>query len=370
MKSFHWDKHFVTGLIEIDRQHHHLVDIINQFGYLLAENKLAFDDIEAIFGELTHYAKYHFKEEEVLMSQVGVDHRHLDHHIQIHHDFIQEVASMQADISPDHFHTIKHLLDFLTHWLAYHILGSDQNMARQIEAIQSGVSPSKAYDAEERMDNNATEPLLISLNALFQKVSARNKELVQLNQSLEEKVEERTKALSQANLHLKELALTDILTGLPNRRHAMRRLADIWDESTKTNTPLTCMMIDADQFKEVNDTYGHDAGDAVLHKLAETLQHTLRTDDVLCRLGGDEFFVICPNTNREGGMHIAELTRKTISELRVPTGDGYWHGSISIGVAIRTPGIKNHEELIKMADKGVYAAKKDGKNCVKTTFVD
>jgi len=127
------------------------------------------------------------------------------------------------------------------------------------------------------------------------------------------------------------------------------------------------MMIDADHFKEVNDTYGHDAGDDVLRGLAKELQGSVRSDDIVCRLGGDEFLIICPNTGLKGGMTIAELTRKKVADLRIQTGDGNWHGSISVGVAVRLSTMNHHEELIKIADDGVYAAKRDGKNCVRTT---
>jgi hemerythrin len=365
-ESFRWGKHFITGVLEVDQEHQHLVDIINRFGELLADNDLVFDDIETVFKELAEYAQYHFQEEEGLMSQIGIDQRHLGPHIDLHQSFIQELISMKAAISPDHPDTAKHLMSFLTHWLAFHILGSDQNMARQIEAIRSGVSPSEAYEAEERASDSATEPLLVALNGLFQQVSARNKELAQLNQSLETKVAERTRALSEANRHLEELALTDVLTGLPNRRHGMRQLTDLWNKSTKHNTPLVCMMIDADHFKEVNDTYGHDAGDLVLCELAKTLRKAVRHDDKVCRLGGDEFLIICPDTDQDDGMILAELTRKAVSALRVPTGDSAWHGSISVGLAARTPGMMDHGNLIKMADSSVYEAKRDGKNCVRT----
>ena len=366
MESFHWDSNFLTGLSEVDEQHHHLVDIINQFGDLLAKDELVFDDIKATFKKLFSYAHYHFKEEEEMMSRIGIDQRHLDLHIEAHKNFLQEVTSMHAAISPDNLQTAKNMIDFLTRWLAYHILGSDQNMARQIEVIQSGSSSCSAYEAEEQRTANATEPLLVALNSLFQQVSIRNKELAQLNKSLEEKVAERTIALSEANLHLEELSLTDVLTGLPNRRHAMRRLADLWDESSTVKIPLACIMIDADHFKEVNDTYGHDAGDAVLRELANTLRQTVRSDDILCRLGGDEFLIICPNTDQDGAMYIAELACKMVSELCLQTGDGVWCGSVSVGVAARSPDMKNHEDLIKVADKSVYAAKRDGKNCVRT----
>lgn len=126
-------------------------------------------------------------------------------------------------------------------------------------------------------------------------------------------------------------------------------------------------MVDADHFKEVNDTFGHDAGDDVLRELSKALAHTVRSDDIVCRLGGDEFLIICANTDQEGGMHIAELARATVSVLRVPTGDAAWPGSISAGVAARSAEMGNHEALIKRADEGVYAAKRDGRNCVRFT---
>jgi len=365
MQSFHWDKNFETGLSDVDQQHRHLVDVINDFGDLLAENKIVFNDIERIYTELADYAQYHFREEEALMFQYGVDQRHINHHIEIHQSFLHEVTTMYSDISQDNLESATYLLDFLTHWLAYHILGEDQNMARQVEAIKSGVDPYTAYETEEKEGNKATEPLLIALNGLFQQVSARNRALTQLNQSLEEKVRLRTKELHEANLHLEEISLTDALTGLPNRRHAMRGLAALWEESMQKGLPMVCMMIDADHFKQVNDTYGHDSGDAVLSELAKTLQYSVRTDDIVCRIGGDEFIIICPNTDEEGGMRVAKLTHKTVAELRVPTGGEPWYGSISVGVAARTPQMKNYDELILAADKGVYSAKQAGKNCIR-----
>ncbi len=366
MKSFHWDQHFITGLPEIDQQHHRLVDIINKFSNLLARNQLVFSDIKAVFRELFEYAEYHFKEEEGMMCRMGIDQRHLDGHIEAHQIFLQEITSMQTNISPDNLQAAQNMIDFLARWLAYHILGSDQNMARQINSIQSGISASEAYKLEERMTDNATEPLLIALKGLFQQVSARNKELKELNKSLEDTISKRTKALSEANLQLEELALTDTLTKLPNRRHAMRRLAYLWDESVEAKAPMVCMMIDADNFKEVNDTYGHDAGDAVLRALANAFQETVRSDDIVCRLGGDEFLIICPNTDQRGGMHVAEFICEKISSLSIKADEGVWYGSVSVGIAVRSPDMENHKDLLKMADRGVYIAKRDGKNLVRS----
>ncbi len=365
MDSFIWDDHYVTNLTEVDKQHHHLVDVINQFGELLTQpENIPFDKVETVFGELAAYAQYHFAEEEMLMDTLKVDQRHVEHHKHEHVNFLQEVTQLHAAISPQKPEKAKSLLNFLIYWLAYHILGSDQSMAKQVLAIRAGQSATDAYLAEERMKEGAVEPLLHALNGLFRQVSERNRELLQLNQTLEARVAERTEELANANRQLEEIALTDVLTGLPNRRHAMRQLELVWKESVSENTPLACMMIDADGFKQVNDNYGHDAGDEVLRQLSRNLKYAVRTDDIVCRLGGDEFFAICPHTQAEGAAQLAEKLRQAIAALRVPAGKGEWRGSISIGVAVRKPGMTHFEELIKAADEGVYCSKKNGRNCV------
>jgi hemerythrin len=365
MESFHWDQYFVTGLTEIDDQHHRLVDLINQFGTLLADNVVHSEDVERLFNELADYADYHFKEEEELMIATKLDARHVNRHIDVHKRFLDDVSLIYSDLASNKADRAESFLKFLINWLAYHILGQDQDMARQVKAMQSGMTADQAFSNLEQERVRSTEPLIEALHGLFEYVSKQNKELKQLNESLEEKVALRTKELTATNLQLKQLSLTDVLTELPNRRHALLRLAQFWEQAVTANSPLTCLMIDADHFKEVNDAYGHDVGDLVLIEMAKTLQHSTRNDDVVCRLGGDEFFIICPNTDETGGMHIAELTRSIVSTLRVPTGGTPWLGSISVGVASRLPSMASYEELIKKADKGVYAAKEAGKNCVR-----
>jgi len=365
VESFHWDKHFETGLDEVDKQHRHLVDVVNRFGDLLSKLEgVSFSDIETVFNELANYAQYHFKEEEAMMLQMGLDARYVANHIQSHVNFLQEVTRMREGVSLQNINAAEPLLKFLTYWLAFHILGTDQSMARQVRAIQAGQNSAAAFSAEEVMKEGATEPLLHALNGLFHQVSERNRELLELNRTLEEKVAMRTHALSEANKRLEDMALTDALTGLPNRRHAMARLAQDWSESLREGTPLVCMMIDADGFKQINDNYGHDAGDEVLRQLSNNLRYSVRTDDIVCRLGGDEFLIICPRTSLEGALHAAELTRKAIAALRVPAGNGAWSGSVSVGVAARTPEMRGPENLIKAADEGVYIAKRSGRNCV------
>ena len=364
MDVFQWDTSFETGLSEVDQQHHHLVDITNKFGCLLSQDEVRPDDIEDLFNELVSYTKYHFDEEEKVMHAAGVDKRHATQHEKEHEGFFQDVTMLHKSMSLKEPDTGKNLYEFLINWLVYHILGSDMNLAKQIEEINNGSTAAEAFAAKEQHADKSTESLLKALNNLFHQVSSRNRQLMELNQSLESKVEKRTQDLLSTNQKLEELATTDVLTGLANRRFAIQTLDHLWEETNQKGTSLSCILIDADNFKEINDTYGHDAGDIVLRTLAKNLKYAVRTDDIVCRLGGDEFLIICPNTNEEGSMHIANMTHAKISDLTVEVAGGAWQGSISVGVAIKTDSMQTIGDLIKAADRGVYAAKEAGKNCV------
>ena len=367
MDSFRWSQCFVTGLVEVDEQHYHLVEVINQFGDLLVKQEsVSLDDIESVFQELVIYAQYHFSEEYSLMSRIGVDTRHIENHHQEHTRFLEEVIQMHANVLPRDPRSALSLQKFLVHWLAYHILGTDKNLAKQINAIQAGQTAAESYLLEEQQ-NDTTEPLLNALNGLFYQVSERNRELYELNKTLEAKVAVRTKALQEANQRLEEMAMTDVLTGLKNRRSALQSLAEEWTQSVRDGLPLSCMMIDADHFKEINDSYGHDAGDEVLRMLSRQLINSVRTDDIVCRLGGDEFLIICPRTSLAGAMQVAEKIRLEISRLKIAAGDGEWIGSISVGVAVRNDDMNTLEDLLKEADDGVYVSKRNGRNSVATT---
>lgn len=364
MTAFQWSQSFVTGLGHVDEQHQVLVGFLNQLGAKLAENDVSEAECEALLENLLDYAASHFREEEELMAEARLDPRHVDAHLAAHRGFIDEVLLLQKDLTVDRPALTKRILDYLTHWLAFHILGQDQNMAAQLRAVSRGADPAAAYESCESARPDSTEPLLKALSNLFEQVSERNRELVQLTQALEERVQRRTEALVEANRKLEVLASTDLLTGLPNRRLALSMLDAAWRESSESGQPLTCLMMDADHFKAVNDCHGHEAGDLVLVAFARALRDSLRTDDTVFRLGGDEFLAVCPRTDMVSGRQVAEKVLQAVNALRVPLGEHCWRGSASIGVASRTAVMKDPVELVRMADRAVYEAKDAGRNCV------
>jgi hemerythrin len=170
--------------------------------------------------------------------------------------------------------------------------------------------------------------------------------------------------LALANRHLEAMAMTDVLSGLPNRRHAMAKLERAWQESSERDAPLSVIMIDADHFKAVNDTFGHDAGDAVIIALGQALRHSVRTDDTVCRMGGDEFLVVCPHTSLQGALQVANAIWERVRTMSVDVGAGQWQGSVSVGAAVRTDDMTSFAGLIKAADDAVYEAKEAGRNRV------
>jgi hemerythrin len=364
MDVVRWDHNLETGFAEVDSQHMHLVNLTNEFGVLLTRDQMNSIAVEKLYAELVAYTEYHFEEEEKLMTTSAVDSQHFNLHEKEHQGFLEDVSLLHSEILAGS-NNAKNLFEFLLNWLIYHILGSDMCMARQLKAIRQGVSSAEAYANETQQADQAKGLLLSSLNNLFSQMTFRNRQLRELNHNLEEKVMQRTQALTEANSRLKELAATDALTGLSNRRHAMETLEALWLKSTAEEQPLACLLVDADGFKEINDSFGHDTGDQVLCELAKHLSYAVRTDDLVCRLGGDEFLIICPNTGREGLQKIATQVHSRINELKVPVVGGCWSGSISVGAAARNAKMRSPEELIKLADRGVYAAKNAGKNCVK-----
>jgi diguanylate cyclase (GGDEF)-like protein len=169
--------------------------------------------------------------------------------------------------------------------------------------------------------------------------------------------------MSVLNRKLEAAAMTDVLTKLPNRRFAMRRLEEDLSIALANNTALSVVMIDIDCFKQVNDEHGHGMGDLVLRETSNVLRSIVRREDTVCRLGGEEFLVICPGANLEQAAATAERMRRAVAHHVI----GYGYGravTISAGVAQREEGADTVDDLLRAADRRVYVAKAAGRDQV------
>ncbi|MEE4239212.1 MAG: PleD family two-component system response regulator [Anderseniella sp.] len=163
-----------------------------------------------------------------------------------------------------------------------------------------------------------------------------------------------------------ELAVTDPLTGLYNRRHMDNQLAIHVSNAASRGKPVSLLALDVDFFKPINDTHGHDVGDRVLQELASRLKSQVRAIDLCCRMGGEEFVVILPETDLQVGFTVAERLRRTIASKPFNAGAKYGPLSItvSIGVAAYESVTDTPETLLKRADEALYHAKRSGRNRV------
>ncbi|MEI2384161.1 PleD family two-component system response regulator [Breoghania sp. JC706] len=163
-----------------------------------------------------------------------------------------------------------------------------------------------------------------------------------------------------------QMAVTDDLTGLHNRRYLLTHLESSFQQAQQRRSPLTFLICDIDYFKSVNDTYGHDAGDEVLKEFARRLRRSLRGPDLVCRYGGEEFVIVMPDTDLSLAFGVAERVRKRIASepFVVQGGAQTLDVTVSVGVAAIAGRDDTVEQLIKRADTALYAAKRDGRNRV------
>ena len=166
--------------------------------------------------------------------------------------------------------------------------------------------------------------------------------------------------------------LTDPLTGWRNRRYLQTRLYEELARSQRDNSALTCLMIDVDHFKKINDQYGHLAGDELLRQLARRIETEVRNSDVSARYGGEEFVILLPRTNIEAGRLLAERMRRAVAAkaFEFPGVGDPVSVTVSIGVAEHWPSASTNdsklagERLIELADAALYEAKAGGRNAV------
>ena len=166
--------------------------------------------------------------------------------------------------------------------------------------------------------------------------------------------------------HTIELAVTDALTGLNNRRYLDNHLNVLFNRSMARGKPLSVLITDIDRFKQVNDTYGHDAGDEVLKEFANRIRSTVRGADLACRYGGEEFVVVMPDTSPEVAAAVAERLRASIEDngFTLKSAGEELKVTASFGIASRQSSVLTPDQLMKQADLALYEAKNTGRNRV------
>jgi diguanylate cyclase (GGDEF)-like protein len=184
--------------------------------------------------------------------------------------------------------------------------------------------------------------------------------------SQQDELREKNRQLENMLLKVENLAIMDSLTGLYNRRRFETILTNEVKRAMRYQIPLSCMMIDVDHFKTVNDAHGHQQGDSVLREIAQRIQSCIREVDTAARWGGEEFTVLSPNTTKENAKLAAIRILKAVSHHAF---NGYSEGQITVSIGIASlpaPSIDSQVKLVNAADIALYEAKKNGRNRVET----
>ena len=189
----------------------------------------------------------------------------------------------------------------------------------------------------------------------FQKLEAENQKM---KRSLEIKEIEIKAILAQAH----EIANTDVLTFLPNRRKIIVDLQEEVIRSNRYNSPLSISLLDLDHFKNINDTYGHTTGDEALRSVSARLREQIRHPDTIGRYGGEEFLIVLPSSEIKAAGEQAERLCQTIRYLQVESDDHSFSVTISIGLAQYRIGDENWEQFLHRADEALYKAKDMGRD--------
>jgi len=206
----------------------------------------------------------------------------------------------------------------------------------------------------------------VGLLVVLMLIRWRERNFAKIQEELETAVAERTEELREANERLAHLAVTDELTGLPNRRSILKTVRERFSLARRHGGDFSVLMIDIDHFKQVNDVHGHEAGDGALRLVVDAMKRPLRESDVLGRQGGDEFLLLLPDTDLEGGMQAAERIRHSVELEAENSGNpAFRELSVTIGVTAVRPGDTGIKEILARADQALYRAKSAGRNCVR-----
>jgi diguanylate cyclase (GGDEF)-like protein/PAS domain S-box-containing protein len=210
------------------------------------------------------------------------------------------------------------------------------------------------------LDGDGVARTILGITRNVSERKAAEVALRETNRQLHARIDE----IGRLQAALQELAVRDGLTGLYNRRYLDETLEREVSRARREGNPLALVMIDIDYFKRVNDTYGHQVGDEALRMLASVLLANIRTEDVACRYGGEEFLMLLPNMPLEAALERAELWRSAVERLAITLGNLPITFTVSLGVAAYPEHGKTPDDLTRCADQALYRAKNEGRNQV------
>jgi diguanylate cyclase (GGDEF)-like protein len=247
--------------------------------------------------------------------------------------------------------------------LSYEVV---RRLVGPIHRLAAAVRAFAAGELETRVPVNRADELgklTEAFNGMADDLADSHNQLVRLNAELEDRVQQRTDELQKANQQLRDLAVRDSLTGLYNRRHFSELVERLFAEATRYNTDLTCLMLDLDNFKRVNDSLGHQTGDRLLEVTANVIRASIRESDVPVRFGGDEFVVLLPRTSCADARSLAERMLHNFREALTKEVPEANIASLSIGLASREEDQPLAAmDLVHLSDEALYLAKAGGKN--------
>ena len=367
---FPWNKNFETGIATIDEQHKVLVSLLNELAGTLARDDQL--EINRVFDELAEYANFHFETEEAIWVEYFGDDSWLSSHQLTHSSFLPKVVELkEQDTNKPLIEIIESIVKFLIRWLAFHIIDSDKRLAFVVHNMEKGLSFEEAKIASDKKMSGSIRVLIETVMAMYDGLSSRTLDLMRERherRKIEEELHEANTQLREANIKLEELAITDQLTGLFNRRHFNNIFKQELKRANRENTYLSLIIMDIDFFKKLNDNYGHSKGDRVLVQLGQKLINLCqRPGDYAFRLGGEEFGVLAANLEPQGTVEFAEILRKGIEALGIPHeySDAAKILTVSIGSITMMPDETDTiDDYMSIADARLYKAKKLGRNQV------
>lgn len=366
---FPWNRNFETGIEKIDEQHRVLVEILNRLAWHFASST---SDVECghILDELLSYAAYHFKEEEEIWKAALGEQEMVNNHHDSHQLFFVQIQMYRSSGKPEE-KVIGDLFNYLTRWLAFHILESDRRMALTVSAVKRGTPIAKAREEVDGQLSGAVSVMVSALLEIYGKFSAstiqlmREKmarlsaedELARLqNEKLDAALEQQA---SDHERQLQFLAYSDPVTGLMNRNGILREIRHVLQQNDLAAGSAALISIDLDNFHGVNARIGEEAADRLLGLLARRWKEAIAHGGQLARISGDEFVVLLA----DGGKVETQL-----NALRLTAGQPFTLGGDSISVDFTAgvvifphDGAGDADTVLRQADHTLFRAKQEQK---------